>query len=87
MKIDAKTLETIVREVVERLLAQHPELFASSAPDDPVVEHRGRLLSEGDLLTCRKQGKRAIRLDRKTIVTPLARDRAKDLGIRVVFRD
>lgn len=87
MKLDPQTLEAIVREVVERLLARHPELCAPAATEDGApFEHYGRVLSESDLIACRKIGQRTIRCDAKTIVTPLARDRARDLGIRIVHR-
>lgn len=87
MKLDPQTLETIVREVVERLLARHPELGAPAASEDGAAfEHYGRVLSESDLMACRKSGKRTIRCDAKAIITPLARDRARDLGIRIVQR-
>ncbi len=87
MKLDPQTLEAIVREVVERLLARHPELCAPAASEDGnAFEHYGRVLSEGDLLVCRKTGQRTIRCDARAIITPLARDRARDLGIRIVQR-
>lgn len=85
-KIDQAALEAIVREVVQRLLASHPELVATAADDGPSHEHYGRVLSESDLIACRKLSKRSIRCDAKTIITPLARDRARDLGIRIVLR-
>lgn len=87
--MDRNALEALVREVVERLLAQHPELFTDSPPahkptiDANVLDHPGRLLSEGDLAPCRKLGIRRIRVRAKTVITPQARDRAKDLGIVV----
>ena len=91
MKIDQATLEAIVREVVQRLLAANPDLLAGFAPDgdaadQDVYEHYGRVLSESDLIACRKLAKRAIRCDARAIVTPLARERAKDLCIRIVQR-
>lgn len=85
-KLDSATLEAIVREVVQRILASHPELLDAAADDGAAYEHYGRVLSEGDLIACRKQGKRAIRCDAKAIITPLARDRSRDLGIRIVQR-
>ena len=88
MPIDQATLEAIVREVVMRLLASHPGLVvaASEDGDGTAFDHYGRVLSESDLNICRKQGKRAIRCDAKAIITPLARDRARDLGIRILQR-
>lgn len=84
MKIDQATLEAIVREVVQRLLASHPELIEAAVDEGgEAYEHYGRVLSESDLNICRKAGKRAIRCDAKCIITPLARERAKDLGIRI----
>lgn len=85
--IDEKTLEEIVRTVVRRILEQHPELVGRSNDEDVVMNHLGRVLSEDDLNRCRKQGKRAIRVYKGTVITPLARDRAKDLGIDLLFRD
>jgi hypothetical protein len=88
MQIDEKTLEAIVREVVERLLSERPDLFTSSQEQsDAILDHFGRVLSEDDLLVCRKQGKRAIRIDTRTIVTPLAKDRARELGVRILRRE
>ena len=103
--IDEKTLEEIVRAVIQRIIREHPELVTRSSyddnvrehpelvtrshddDDDNVHEHLGRVLSEDILLVCRKRGKYAIRTSRGTILTPLARDRARDLGIDILFRD
>jgi hypothetical protein len=87
VKIDPKLLEAIVREVVERLLAREPDLPPGPGDDGRgVYEHYGKLLSESDLLLCRKNGLRAIRIDARTIITPLARDRARDLAIPILVR-
>lgn len=86
LKLDAAALEAIVREVVQRILQTHPELFDHAPDDGDAFEHYGRVLSEGDLIATRKAGKRAIRCDAKTIITPLAKDRARDLGIRILTR-
>jgi hypothetical protein len=86
MQIDEETLAALVREIVERLLAKNPELVVPSPVEDSVFEHYGRVLSEGDLLASRKAQKKAIRTEPRTIITPLARDRAKDLGIRIIER-
>jgi hypothetical protein len=85
--IDEKTLEEIVRTVVRRILEQHPELVSRSDDEDVVMNHQGRVLSEDDLNRCRKQGKRAIRIYKGTVITPLARDRCRDLGVDILVRD
>lgn len=85
--IDEKTLEEIVRLVVRRILEQHPELISRSDDEDVVMNHLGRVVSEDDLIRCRKQGKRAIRMYKGTVITPLARERARDLGIDLIIRD
>jgi hypothetical protein len=89
--IDQKTIELIVQRVVERLLADPRFLAAAggvragSAPPPPVAvpRHFGRLLSEWDVLTLHRSGGRALTVARGTIVTPMARDRARDLGVEL----
>lgn len=90
--IDQKTIELIVQRVVERLLADPRFLAAAgggrtgSAPPPPVAvqRHFGRLLSEWDILTLHRSGRRAVAVARGTIVTPMARDRARDLGVELL---
>lgn len=82
--IDRRTLEAIVSEVVERLVRERPDLFDQTPPDDVTSRHSGRVLTEVEVLRCRRDRKVAIRIRKGTIVTPLARDRARDLGIEIV---
>ena len=90
--IDEKTVEEIVRRVLERLL-QNPRFkdvagskaaSASSSPSS-VRRHYGRLLSEWEVLQVHRSGGRAMKLEKATIVTPLAKDRARDLGVELIF--
>jgi len=85
--IDEKTLEDIVRAVVQKILTEHPHLIQRQHEQGGVVQHYDRVLSEEDLIMCRKQGKHAIRVHKGTIITPLARDRARDLRIDVLVSD
>jgi hypothetical protein len=44
----------------------------------------GRVLSEWDILTTHRSGGRAITIGRSVIVTPLAKDRARDLSVALI---
>jgi ribose 5-phosphate isomerase RpiB len=55
-------------------------LPAAAAPDSP-DRFRGRLLTEAGLETAARNGATVLRLASRTIVTPLARDRAAEMGI------
>lgn len=59
----------------------------SSFGRELVSHHHGRVLTEFDLIMARRSGQRVLTLRRGTIVTPLAKDRAKDLGIELRYRD
>lgn len=49
-----------------------------------VNRHHGRVLSEWDILTVHRSGGRAIAVARSVIVTPLAKDRARDLSVEII---
>ena len=81
--LDEATIERIVRQVIQRLLEKNPGLIDQSAvADGPMVtHHHGRVLTEFDLIRARRSGHRVVTIGSRTIVTPLARDRAHDMGI------
>ncbi len=85
-------IEEIVRRVLERLL-KDPRFQSVAASGDTsqrpktssVRQHYGRLLSEWDVLQVHRSGGRALKVSKKTILTPLARDRARDLGVELII--
>jgi len=87
--LDEATIERIVREVVRRLLERNPDIAGVRVAQGStgVVHHHDRVLTEFDLISARRTGRRVVSISRKTIITPLARDRARDLGIELRFRD
>jgi uncharacterized protein YbjT (DUF2867 family) len=92
--VDEKLIEEIVRRVVARLLAEgqlqvagEPAPGPAPAPRAQGVTHTGRVLTEWEILQAHRSGKGFISLSCKTIVTPLARDRARDLSVELVYTD
>ncbi|MBI4870282.1 MAG: hypothetical protein HY814_01800 [Candidatus Riflebacteria bacterium] len=90
--VDEKLIEEIVRRVVARLLAAGQLQASAPAPSQAEpprqgVTHTGRVLTEWDVLLAHRAGKGYITLAKKTIVTPLARDRARDLSVELVIQD
>ena len=94
--VDEKLIEEIVRRVVARLLAEGqlqaagvPTPAPAPAPAQATqgVTHTGRVLTEWEILQAHRSGKGFISLSRKTIVTPLARERARDLSVELLFTD
>ncbi len=96
--IDQSIIDEIVRRVIERLLqdSRFQSLVASSGPVaastnmkpkpvSSVRQHFGRLLSEWDVLTVHRSGGRAMGLKKSVIITPLARERARDLGVELII--
>ena len=90
--IDQNVIEEIVRRVLERLLKDPrfssvaAEGQSSQAPaKSSVRQHYGRLLSEWDVLTVHRAGGRAMKMAKSTIITPLAKDRARDLGVELIL--
>jgi len=87
--IDQALIEEIVRRVVERLL-QDPRFQGLSGGATPSVlpstahHHHKRVLCEWDVLTVHRKGGRLIQLNTKALVTPAARDRARDLGVELL---
>lgn len=92
--VDEKLIEEIVRRVVARLMAEGqlqaaaaPGATSAPAPKPQGVTHTGKVLTEWEILQAHRAGKGFISLSRKTIVTPLARDRARDLSVELVYHD
>ncbi|MBI2943692.1 MAG: hypothetical protein HYY25_05785 [Candidatus Wallbacteria bacterium] len=87
--VDEKLIEEIVRRVLESLAGQGRggAREGAGSVEKPGTAHAGRVLSEWDILTAHRSGKGWISVTRKTIITPLARDRARDLGVELVVRD
>jgi pyruvate/2-oxoglutarate dehydrogenase complex dihydrolipoamide acyltransferase (E2) component len=54
------------------------------APAPVAHRHPGRLLSEEDLVSYYRRGIRALTLEPRCLVTPAARDRARDLQVDLV---
>lgn len=55
-----------------------------AAPAPIAHRHPGRLLSEDDLVAYYRRGIRSLALEPRCIVTPAARDRARDLQVDLV---
>lgn len=94
------SLEDIVEQVLVRLRAlvglgpcplcgappqaAPPPPRRARAPGEQVAEHPGRLLSEEELVRYYREGVRALRLSAGCLVTPAARDRARDLAVDLI---
>ena len=67
---------------VRRLPIRNTQPHLAGRPS--VEKHFGRVLSEWDILQIHRSGGRAVSVQRKTIVTPLAKDRARDLSVEII---
>lgn len=97
---DSDAIDRIVREVLRRLEGQLPHACPqcgcrldggaaapaeARAPVSPRLEsHGGRLLSEDEVLRYHRAGVRALELPARCLVTPAARDRARDLKLDLI---
>ncbi len=75
-----------VREALQRFLRQsEPALPALSAKGEPHQEQtrKRQLVTREDVLAAQRQGLRVIRLQPDAVVTPLARQVAKEKGIEL----
>jgi ribose 5-phosphate isomerase B len=94
--MDRAQLEKIVREITIAVLEvvgrgsgaspdSHEAGDRNHAPRCELTHHfKGRLLSEEQLLTIGGDGAKKVSLNPGTIVTPLARDRARSLGLELI---
>jgi pyruvate/2-oxoglutarate dehydrogenase complex dihydrolipoamide acyltransferase (E2) component len=65
-------------------VAPRPPAPRPPAPAPVAHRHPGRLLSEEDLVSYYRRGIRALALEPRCLVTPAARDRARDLQVDLV---
>ena len=80
LPMEREDVERIVKEVMARLSRRASSQIASSA----AWTFQGRLLTEEEVRSAAERGVREIALLPGTLVTPLARDALKELGISVV---
>ncbi|HIE04215.1 MAG TPA: ribose 5-phosphate isomerase B [Candidatus Latescibacteria bacterium] len=78
--MEREDVERIVKEVIARLSRRAPSQIVSSA----AWTFQGKLLTEGEVRSAAERGVREIALLPGTLVTPLAKDAIKELGISVV---
>jgi pyruvate/2-oxoglutarate dehydrogenase complex dihydrolipoamide acyltransferase (E2) component len=69
-----------VREAVQRFLRNSEP--STPAPQTPTLQKR-QLITQEEILAAYKQGQKAIVLQPEAIVTPLARQVAKEKGIEL----
>jgi len=75
--MEREDVERIVKEVIARLSRRAPSQIVSSA----AWTFQGKLLTEGEVRSAAERGVREIALLPGTLVTPLAKDAIKELGI------
>lgn len=82
MEITEELIRQLVMEVVEKIEAlrlQHASLPASKS----IRQFQGRVLSAWDVECCFREKIDSLLLPAKTIITPLAAERARDLNVRL----
>ncbi|TWU17677.1 hypothetical protein Pla52o_48920 [Novipirellula galeiformis] len=77
--IDPNRVATIVREVLERVKQHGPE-----TAERPPLGSLSNVVSVSSILAAAKNGEQEIQTTAKTIVTPAARDEAKQRGIAII---
>jgi len=78
--MDRGEIERIVREVLARLPLQAP----SEETPSGAWTFQGRLLTEAEVRAAAERGVREIAIPPGTLITPLAKDALKELGISIV---
>lgn len=71
------------REHCPRNAAERKAAGSSPCPEHETISLRGRVIVEEDIKRALAGGARSIRIDLRAIVTPLARDTAKEKGLAV----
>lgn len=94
-----KLVQEIVQEVLRRIendprlsaairgsqqQTQKSQYTATCSQQAAMLHSQKKLYNERDILTLAKQGVTEIKLEKKTIITPAARDAARNKGIRLI---
>jgi hypothetical protein len=80
-------IERIVREVIRRLRAEEARGVVAAMNQEPKVD-KTHLLTErlitASLINALPAGTSEVTIEAKAILTPLAKDEARDRGVRIV---
>ncbi len=85
MRITEELVRQLVIEVVDKLEKIQRE--AKTQAQSHVEEFQGKVLSASELEVFHRNRVEVLRLSRTTILTPLAQERARDLGVALDFCD
>ncbi|MCO4781299.1 MAG: hypothetical protein KC646_03180 [Candidatus Cloacimonetes bacterium] len=79
MQITEELIRQLVIEVVEKL--EGLKESSNLASNHSVEQFQGRLLTGEDIEYCFRRKVDTMRIPKKTIITPLAKERSNDLGV------
>ncbi len=81
--LNKEEIANVVREILEKILNKETTLTTHTEPTIIQSIEKGRVLTEGRLRELYNTGKRIIYISTNTLITPLAKDTAKELGIKI----
>jgi hypothetical protein len=85
MQITEDLVRRLVIEVVDKLEELQREAEIKEKPH--LQDFQGKVLTASELEFLHRNRVEVLRLSKKTILTPLARERAQDLGVTLEFCD
>jgi hypothetical protein len=83
MEITEELIRQLVMEVVEKIEALRAQAAQPTPAGRSVRNFGGRVLSAWDVECCFREKVDCLQMPRKTIITPLAAERARDLGVKL----
>tara|TARA_Y100000589_G_scaffold248515_1_gene236529 strand:- start:1182 stop:1442 length:261 start_codon:yes stop_codon:yes gene_type:complete len=85
MQITEELIREIVTEVVSRIESMRMSEVTSFESAAPRVKFYSKVLTGSDVEYHFREGTEVLMLSRKTVITPLAHERCRDLKIELVF--
>lgn len=85
MEITEELIRQLVMEVVEKIEALRAQASCSVPAGRSIRNFNGRVLSAWDVECCFREKVDCLQMPRKTIITPLAAERARDLGVKLAL--
>lgn len=85
MQITEQLIRQIVQEVVERIEALQCSNHAENRTSAPSVRFQSKVLTGSDVEYYVREGFEILHLSKKTVITPLAWERSRDLDLQLVL--
>lgn len=84
MQITEELIRRLVIEVVDRIESLRQNSLAATGPKSEAEEFSGKVMTGTDIEMYHRRRIVVIKVNPRTILTPLARERARDLGVSLI---